>query len=101
MESITTSGPAKPCRPKVLWLADKPGWAYDSIVKQISAQITDCEHEVFYMLGEHEATEWVSLGFRMGGADIVVAMHWMYQVQLQNRKETTVIMVTGHRGLEE
>ena len=100
MVNITTSGPAKHSRPKVLWLADKPGWAYDSIVTQISAELTHCEHEVFYMLGEHEATDWVSLGWRMAKMDVVVAMHWMYQVQLQNKKETTVIMVTGHRGLE-
>jgi hypothetical protein len=100
MENITTSGPEKTSRPKILWLADKAGWAYDSIVRQVGGQLKDYEHEVFYMMDEHEATDWVKLGFRMGGADIVVAMHWMYQVQLKNRKDRTVIMVTGHRGLE-
>jgi len=96
-------GLASNCRPRptVLWLADKPGWAYDSIVQQVSCRQPDFEHEVFYMMEEHTHIDWVQLGRRMQAADIVVAMHWMYQAQLRNDKDSTVIMVTGHRGLDE
>ena len=87
-------------KPKILWLADKPGWAYDSIVKQIGGQLSDYDHQVFYMMDDHTPFEWVHLGWKMQAADIVVAMHWMYQVQLRNEKDRTVIMITGHRSLE-
>lgn len=88
-------------KPKILWLADRPGWAYDSIVHQIGEQLTSYEHQVFYMMDEHPHFEWVWLGWKMQQADIVVAMHWMYQVQLKNDKSQTVIMLTGNRGLND
>jgi hypothetical protein len=95
------SGQGNKCRPKILWLADKPGWAYDSIVKQIGAELPEYEHQVYYMMDEHSDSEWVWLGWKMGAANIVVAMHWMYQVMLQFEKERTVIMFTGNRGLND
>lgn len=100
MENTTTSGQAKHCRPKILWLADQPGWAYASIVKQIGEKLPDYEHQVFYMMDEHTQFEWVWLGWNMQKADIVVSMHWMYQIQLDNDKENSVVMLTGHRGLD-
>ena len=101
MENITTSGQGRPCRPKILWLADSKGWAYDSIVKQIGGQLQQYEHQVYYMMAKHSDVDWVRLGWQMQQADIVVAMHWMYQVQLQNVKSQTVIMLTGNRGLND
>jgi len=101
MGSIMTSGQVSKCRPKILWLADKPGWAYDSIVKQIGTALPEYEHKVFYMLDEHSETEWFRLGWYMREFGVVVAMHWMYQVQLKNDKENTVIMFTGNRGLND
>lgn len=96
-----TFGPESSCLPKILWLADKPGWAYDSIVQQIGRRLVDYGHDVFYMMAEHEDFEWVWLGWRMAQADIVIAMHWMYQVQLRNDKSAVVLMFTGHRGLDD
>jgi len=53
------------------------------------------------MLDEHSETEWFRLGWYMREFGVVVAMHWMYQVQLKNDKENTVIMFTGNRGLND
>ncbi len=88
-------------KPIILWLADRNGWAYDSIVHQISEQLPGYDHQVFYMMEEHAHFEWVWLGWKMQKADIVVAMHWMYQVQLRNDKSRTIIMITGNRGLND
>ncbi len=99
--NTTTSGAEKRSRPEILWLADKPGWAYDSIVQQVGSQLDQYEHVVFYMMDEHSDTEWRWLGWKMEQVDIVIAMHWMYQVQLQNDKSLTVLMITGHRGFDE
>ena len=33
-------------KPKLLWLADQPGWAYDNRAKTVSALLPDFEHEI-------------------------------------------------------
>jgi len=92
----------KPNKPKILWLADMPGWAYDQIFNNVSKVSTGYEHRVFYMMDRrHSPDVWRILGEIISEADVVVVMHWMYLQMLPLPTEKVVMMVTGHRGLEE
>ena len=89
-------------KPTIIWLADTEGWAYDAIVQNVSRQLPDYDHQAFYMMTTPETSmRWVVLAERIKRADVVVAMHWMYAQILTLPMEKTVMMVTGHRGLEE
>ena len=84
---------------RILWLADEEGWAYDSIVQNISKRLPQYEHEVWYMMGEHSWNEWVRLGVSLAKADVIVSMHWKYQEQIVDEKVNVVTMLTGLRAL--
>lgn len=89
-------------KPTILWLADMPGWAYDQIFTNVSKVLAGYEHEVFYMMQRREGPgDWLALGDRIRAVDVIVVMHWMYLQMLPLPTEKVVMMVTGHRGLEE
>jgi hypothetical protein len=86
----------------ILWLADEEGWAYDAIYKSQSQRLPHYSHEVFYMMRKaNEWNDWVRLGRMIEQADIVVAMHMMYSVQVSGAAtDKAVVMLTGPRIFE-
>jgi len=89
-------------KPKILWLADSPGWAYDQIFQHQSRELTAYEHRVFYMMRrENTSVDWVNMGIMAERADVVVCMHLMYFVQIEQMKgDNVVAMLTGPRAWE-
>lgn len=87
-------------KPVILWLADTPGWAYDSIVQGVAAQLPQYEHVAFYccmtMDPDHQ-----TLNLIARSADVVVSMYLRYQEWLQPEfRKKVVTMLTGNRPFE-
>ena len=86
-------------KPIILWLADCPGWAYDSIVGNISKQLPQYEHRVYYWL--HGSQDGMLFHRMLREADIVVSMYLLYQRMLPDRyKGRCAMMLTGMRPFE-
>ena len=85
-------------KPIILWLADQEGWAYDSIVKQVSKLLPDYIHTVWYMMADNEQ-DLYKLDHLVDVADMVVSMYLRYQEVVPCR-EKVVIMLTGLRPFE-
>lgn len=85
-------------KPIVLWLADQEGWAYDSIVKQVSKLLPQYTHTVWYMMKEDENNLY-KLNHLVSVADMIVSMYLRYQDNV-SCKEKVVTMLTGLRPFE-
>ena len=80
-------------KPVILWLADNPGWAYASIVEQVSQCLPGYRHEVYYLSMFMDSEPVLS------DPDIVVPMYLHYHKGL-DRKDNMVMMLTGMRPFE-
>lgn len=84
----------------ILWIADTPGWAYDSIVRNVAAQLPQYEHVPFYACVTVDPKHDL-LNFAAQRADVVVSMYLRYQEWLRpEAKKKVVTMVTGFRPFE-
>lgn len=84
-------------KPLILWLADTPGWAYDSIVQQNTRRLPQFEHLVFYVMSPKDNT--FDLSQQAKRATIIVPMYLHYQ-NLCPQKEKMSLMLTGMRPFE-
>lgn len=55
-------------KPKIYWLADQPGWAYDNRARAVSALLPDYDHEIIMNpLARHKESL-----IKLATADIIV-----------------------------
>ena len=87
---------------RVLWIADKPDWAYDAIVKAQSSQLTGYKHVVWYYMPNYDkAAKMAELQAEACRADVIVAMYIRYLELLKpQHMDKTAIMLTGMRPFE-
>jgi hypothetical protein len=86
-----------PVKPRILWLADNPGWAYASIVRQVSSCLPGYDHEVHYVA--HRPLDWAIFDEQVQTADIVVPMYALYHT-MTDRRDNMAMMLTGMRPFE-
>lgn len=85
----------------VLWLADRPGWAYDAIVKAVALERPEYEHRVHYVCPVKPTNDGMTLWAEYERADVIVAMFILYVRGIPDRfLDKTVIMATGFRPFE-
>jgi hypothetical protein len=87
-------------KPVILWLADIPGWAYESIVRNVAAQLPQYEHVTFYSCATVDPRHEL-LNLTARSADVVVSMYLRYQEWLRPElRKKVVTMITGFRPFE-
>ncbi len=88
-------------KPVILWLADTPGWAYDSIVTQETKALPQYEHRCFYVCGGGLPNDGVVLARDMSEASIIIAMYVLYlRIIPPVYQAKTAVMLTGFRPFE-
>lgn len=96
MDNMSTSLP----KPRVLWLADGPAWAYATIVKGVARKTPRYRHSVVFMAGGFDSTA-AFLG-QCASAEIIVCMYAPYVTLVpREHQERVVLMLTGFRPFEE
>ena len=55
-------------KPVILWLADLPGWAYESIVRNVERQLPQYEHRTYYVCKPGMPVDGILLGDEMKSA---------------------------------
>ena len=83
-------------RKSVLWIADWPGWGYDSIARGVGAQLSQYDHRIRYACKSVHG-----LNTAAAEADIVVVMYARYLELLNSQlRKKAVVMLTGFRPFE-
>jgi hypothetical protein len=86
-------------KPTVLWIADQPGWAYDSIFQQNSKLLPEYEHKVVYYMELPRETRDLAVANMALFADVIVAMYFRYVEKIIG-SDIIVSMLTGMRPFE-
>jgi len=81
-------------KPKIIWLCDVKGWAYDNRAQQLSRLLHEYDHEVIYWT-EYAGADLTS---KLETADMIVVMHPSAFKFVPDGKKS-IAMLTGHRGL--
>ena len=87
---------------RVLWIADKPDWAYDAIVQAQMAALPQYDHQVWYYMSSYNIPAQVFLLQCLAReCDVIVAMYIRYLELLEPKHmKKTAIMLTGMRPFE-
>jgi len=86
-------------KPTILWLADMHGWAYASIVQNVSRHLNQYNHIVYYMCEPHYDVH-RDLIDMLAEIDIIVPMYVPYLSAMESKPNRAVLMLTGPRIFE-